>query len=58
MVIRKRRVVFIKITILLTSEDIAETILWCLNRPQHVNIQELVIVPTDQPGVPAFSKIK
>ena len=41
----------------LTSEDIAETILWCLNRPQHVNIQEVVIVPTDQPGVPAFSKI-
>lgn len=33
----------------LTSEDIAETVWWCLNRPQHVNIQELVIVPTDQP---------
>lgn len=36
----------------LTSEDIAEAIWWCLNRPGHVNIQELVIVPTDQPGVP------
>ena len=42
----------------LTSEDIAETILWCLDRPQHVNIQEVVIVPTDQPGVPAFPKVK
>ena len=42
----------------LTSEDIAETVLWCLNRPQHVNIQEVVIVPTDQPGVPVFPKNK
>ena len=41
----------------LESEDIAEAILWCLNRPQHVNIQELVIFPTDQPGVTGFSKI-
>ena len=39
----------------LTSEDIAETILWCLDRPQHVNIQEVVIVPTDQPWRACFS---
>ena len=42
----------------LESEDIAEAILWCLNRPQHVNIQELVIFPTDQPGVTGFSKTR
>jgi NADP-dependent 3-hydroxy acid dehydrogenase YdfG len=32
----------------LTGEDIAESILWCLDRPQRVNIQELVIYPTNQ----------
>ncbi len=35
----------------LTPEDISETILWCLQRPTHVNIQELVIYPTDQASV-------
>lgn len=32
----------------LTAEDIAESILWSLERPAHVNIQEMVIMPTDQ----------
>lgn len=35
----------------LKAEDIADTILWCVNRPAHVNIQELVIFPTDQAAV-------
>lgn len=35
----------------LTPVDIAETILWSLERPAHVNIQELVIFPTDQAAV-------
>lgn len=35
----------------LMAKDIAETILWCLERPAHVNIQELVIYPTDQASV-------
>ncbi len=35
----------------LTPEDIAETIVWCVQRPAHVNIQEVVIFPTDQAGV-------
>jgi NADP-dependent 3-hydroxy acid dehydrogenase YdfG len=35
----------------LTAADIAETIAWVLNRPEHVNIQELVIYPTDQASV-------
>ncbi|MHB8634508.1 MAG: SDR family NAD(P)-dependent oxidoreductase [Thermoplasmatota archaeon] len=35
----------------LTPDDIAETILWCCSRPGHVNIQELVIYPTDQAHV-------
>ena len=35
----------------LSAMDIAETVLWCVERPQHVNIQELVIFPTEQAGV-------
>ncbi len=35
----------------LSAQDIAESVLWCLSRPAHVNIQELVIFPTDQPAV-------
>ncbi len=35
----------------LSPKDIAETILWCVQRPPHVNIQELMIYPTDQASV-------
>jgi 3-hydroxy acid dehydrogenase/malonic semialdehyde reductase len=32
----------------LTANDIAETILWCLTRPEHVNINNLEIMPNCQ----------
>ena len=32
----------------LTAQDVAEVILWCVNRPAHVNIQEVIMYPTDQ----------
>lgn len=32
----------------LSAHDVAEAILWSLDRPAHVNIQDLVIMPTDQ----------
>ncbi len=35
----------------LRPEDVAEAILWCCSRPAHVNVQELVIYPTDQAHV-------
>lgn len=35
----------------LVAEDIARSILWVLDQPKHVNIQELVIFPTDQAAV-------
>ena len=35
----------------LSAQDIAESILWCLARPARVNIQELVIFPTDQAAI-------
>lgn len=35
----------------LSASDIAESILWCVNRPSHVNVSELTLFPTDQAGV-------
>jgi 3-hydroxy acid dehydrogenase / malonic semialdehyde reductase len=35
----------------LYADDIAECVSWSLSRPPHVNIQELVVFPTDQPAV-------
>jgi 3-hydroxy acid dehydrogenase / malonic semialdehyde reductase len=35
----------------LVAEDIAEAALWSLRRPRHVNVQELVVFPTDQAAV-------
>ncbi|MDX2271323.1 MAG: SDR family oxidoreductase [Cyanobacteriota bacterium] len=32
----------------LTATDIAEVILFCLSRPPHVNINEIILMPTDQ----------
>ncbi|HEY8278051.1 MAG TPA: SDR family NAD(P)-dependent oxidoreductase [Bdellovibrionota bacterium] len=32
----------------LVADDIAEAILWSLDRPPHVNIQEIILMPTDQ----------
>jgi len=34
----------------LTARDIAETVRWCVDRPRHVDIQEVVIYPVDQAG--------
>ena len=35
----------------LTAGDIADTIGWAISRPHHVNIQEIVIFPTDQAAI-------
>jgi NADP-dependent 3-hydroxy acid dehydrogenase YdfG len=32
----------------LSAADVADTIVWCVNRPAHVNVQELVLYPTAQ----------
>ncbi len=34
----------------LTAEDVAETIYFCASRPAHVNITEVLMMPTDQSG--------
>lgn len=35
----------------LSARDIADAVHWCLSRPPHVNVQEMIIFPTDQPAV-------
>lgn len=35
----------------LRAEDIAEAIAWSLKRPKHVNVQEILLMPTDQASV-------
>jgi NADP-dependent 3-hydroxy acid dehydrogenase YdfG len=32
----------------LSAKDIAEAVVWALMRPKHVNIQEMIIYPTEQ----------
>jgi 3-hydroxy acid dehydrogenase/malonic semialdehyde reductase len=33
----------------LSADDVAETVLWCMSRPSHVNVNMIEIMPTDQP---------
>lgn len=40
----------------LSPDDVAQTILWCVQRPAHVNVQELVLYPTDQGGIATVAK--
>ena len=35
----------------LTAQDIAETMVWVASRPPHVNIDALLIKPTDQAAI-------
>lgn len=35
----------------LSAEDVAETIAWVVERPAHVNVQEVILMPTDQASV-------
>ncbi len=40
----------------LTAADVAETIHWAVSRPAHVNIQEIVLYPTDQASPAVVSR--
>ncbi len=35
----------------LSSSDVADSIAWCVSRPAHVNVQELVLFPTAQAAI-------
>lgn len=40
----------------LSARDVAECIVWTVQRPKHVNIQEMVIFPTDQAAIQAVHR--
>ncbi len=40
----------------LQPEDVAETVQWVATRPEHVQIAEVLILPTDQAGAGKFAK--
>ncbi|MEW6057243.1 MAG: SDR family NAD(P)-dependent oxidoreductase [Bdellovibrionota bacterium] len=40
----------------LSAADIAEAVVWSVDRPKHVNIQEIVIYPTDQASTNHYYK--
>lgn len=42
----------------LTADDIAECVEWSLSRPSRVNIQEMVVFPTDQAAVTMVNRGK
>lgn len=37
-------------TLPLTPEDVAEVVLFCATRPAHVNLSQVLVLPTDQAG--------
>ncbi|MCB0420375.1 MAG: SDR family oxidoreductase [Bdellovibrionales bacterium] len=41
---------------LLTPNDIANHVFWCIEQPKHVNIQELAVFPTRQSSVGSLKK--
>jgi len=41
----------------LTPEDVADTILFTLTRPPHVNIGEIVLWPTDQASTTVVKRL-
>jgi 3-hydroxy acid dehydrogenase / malonic semialdehyde reductase len=40
----------------LTPHDVAEVVWFCVSRPQHVNINDVLVMPTDQAAASIFNK--
>lgn len=40
----------------LTADDIADAVIYCATRPAHVNISEIIIMPTDQASATHISR--
>jgi 3-hydroxy acid dehydrogenase / malonic semialdehyde reductase len=40
----------------LTPEDVADAVLYCVTRPSHVNVSEIILMPTDQVSVNMVSR--
>lgn len=42
----------------MSASDVAESIAWIAEQPAHINIQELVILPTDQPSATTLEPLR
>jgi 3-hydroxy acid dehydrogenase/malonic semialdehyde reductase len=42
----------------LRAEDVADAVIWCVTRPPHVNVQSVLIMPTDQASAHAVNRRK
>jgi NADP-dependent 3-hydroxy acid dehydrogenase YdfG len=42
----------------LRAEDVADAVIWCVTRPPHVNVQSVLILPTDQASAHAVNRRK
>lgn len=42
----------------LLAEDVADAVVWCLTRPEHVNVQSVLLMPTDQASAHAVNRRK
>jgi 3-hydroxy acid dehydrogenase/malonic semialdehyde reductase len=42
----------------LKASEVAQSIDWIISQPEHVNIQELVILPTDQPSATSLEPLR
>jgi 3-hydroxy acid dehydrogenase/malonic semialdehyde reductase len=40
----------------LLAEDVADAVVWCLTRPEHVNVQSVLLMPTDQASAHAVHR--
>ena len=40
----------------LTPNDVADVVFFCVTRPPHVNISEVLLTPTDQAGSTLFNR--
>jgi serine 3-dehydrogenase len=40
----------------LTPTDVADVVFFCVTRPPHVNISEVLLMPTDQAGSMLFNR--
>ena len=40
----------------LRPEDVADAVVWAVTRPAHVNVQSILLMPTDQAGVHALHR--
>ncbi len=42
----------------LLAEDVADAVVWCITRPEHVNVQSVLLMPTDQASAHAVNRRK